>query len=243
MAAVLACGEDAVLSHRSAAELWALRPRARFLDVTTSAKRKPAGLTTHQGIVPKEHRSTVEGIPVTTPARTLIDLADVLTRRGLERAVDEAEYLRLDLEGLRPIAGRRGAGVLAGVLARHVAGSTRTRSELEEMFLALCAGHLLAQPETNAHVSGYEVDFAWRGPRLVVELDGHAAHGTRRAFEADRARDAELTASGHRVMRFTHRRLEREPAVVADELRRAGAPAAPGRRSRSRAGRPRRPRP
>jgi very-short-patch-repair endonuclease len=92
-------------------------------------------------------------------------------------------------------------------------------------------------------VSGHEVDFAWRGARLVVELDGHAAHGTRRAFEADRARDAELTASGHRVMRFTHRRLEREPAVVADELRRAGAPAAPGRRSRSRAGRPRRPRP
>jgi hypothetical protein len=74
----------------------------------------------------------VEGIPVTTPARTLIDLADVLTRRGLERAVDEAGYLRLDLKGLRPIAGRRGAGVLAGVLSRPVAGSTRTRSELEE---------------------------------------------------------------------------------------------------------------
>ena len=243
MAAVLACGEGAVLSHRSATELLRLGPTTAFFEVTAPGDRRPQDILVHRAEVPAEHRANIEGIPVTTPVRTLIDLADVLSRRGLERAVDEAEYLRLDLQGLRPIPGRRGAGVLAGVLARHAAGSTRTRSELEEMFLALCAGHYLTRPEVNAHVSGYEVDFFWRSRRLIVEVDGGAAHHTRRAFEADRARDAELTASGHRVMRFTHRRIEREPAVVADELRRAGAPAAPGPRSRSRAGRPRRPRP
>ena len=133
--------------------------------------------------------------------------------------------------------------MLAEVLKSHGPGSTRTRSELEEIFLALCGTHSLTRPETNVHVDGHEVDFLWRGQRLIVEVDGRAAHHTRRAFEADRARDAELTASGYRVMRFTQRRLEREPAVVADELRRAGAPAGPGRRSRSRAGRRRRPRP
>ena len=243
MAAVLACRDGAVLSHRSAAELLRLGPTTAFFEVSAPGDRRPRDILVHRAEVPPEHRCIVEGIPVTTPARTLIDLADVLTRRGLERAIDEAEYLRLDLKGLRCIPGRHGAGVLAGVLARHAAGSTRTRSELEERFLALCGSHFLTRPETNAHVSGYEVDFVWRRPRLIVELDGHAAHRTRRAFEADRARDSELTASGYRVMRFTHRRVEGEPAVVADELRRAGAPVAPGRRSRSRAGRRRRPRP
>jgi very-short-patch-repair endonuclease len=243
MAAVLACGDGAVLSHRSAAELLRLGPTTAFFEVTAPGDRRPPDILVHRAEVPPEHRGTVEGIPVTSPARTLIDLADVLTRRGLERAIDEAEYLRLDHTGLRPIAGRRGAGVLAVVLDRHTAGSTRTRSELEEIFLALCGTHFLTQPETNAQVGGFEVDFVWREPRLLVELDGRAAHHTLRAFEADRARDAELTASGYRVMRFTQRRLEREPAVVADELRRAGVPAGPGRPLRSRAGRRRRPRP
>ena len=113
------------------------------------------------------------------------------------------------------------------------------------MFLALCdAATTSPSPETNDHVDGYEVDFVWPAERLIAELDGAAAHRTRRAFEEDRIRDAELTAAGYRVMRFTHRRLEREPEPRwRDQLRRAGAPAAPGRRSRSRAARRRRPRP
>ena len=245
MAAVLACGEEAVLSHRSAAELWGIRPPARFLDVTAVGGRGPrrGGLVVHRGYVPPGQRTVVHAIPVTTPGRTLVDLADVLTRRGLERAIDEAEYLRLDCTGLSPIPGRRGAGVLAQVLAGHEAGSTRTRSQLEEMFLAMCEAHSLTQPEVNVHVEGYEVDFLWRDRRLVVELDGAAAHYTRRAFERDRARDAELTLAGYRVVRVTHTRLAREADAVADQLRRAVGPGARGRSSRSRAARRRRPRP
>jgi very-short-patch-repair endonuclease len=243
MAAVLACGEGAVLSHRSAAELLRLGPKTAFFEVTAPGDRRPRDILVHRAEVPPEHRGIVEGIPVTSPARTLIDLADVLTRRGLQRAMDEAEFLRLDHTGLHPIPGRRGAGVLAEVLSSHVPGSTRTRNDLEEMFLAICTRHLLTQPETNAQVDGLEVDFFWRAQRLIVEVDGGAAHHTRRAFENDRSRDAGLTASGYRVMRFTQLRLERDPAAVADELRRAGAPGEPGRRSRSRAERRRRPRP
>ncbi len=120
-----------------------------------------------------------------SPARTLIDLADVAPRRTLERAIDEAEYLRLDCTGLAPRHGRRGSGVLSSVLAVHAAGSTRTRSDLEEMFLALCDSHGLPRPEVNVHIEGYECDFVWREQRLIVETDGGAAHGTRRAKRRD----------------------------------------------------------
>jgi very-short-patch-repair endonuclease len=244
MAAVLACGEGAVLSHRSAAELWALRPRARFVEVTAPANRgRKRAILVHRGVLPPDHRTQRDGVPVTTPARTLIDLADVLTRRGLERAIDEAEYLRLDCTGLRPIPGRRGAGALARVLDEHRPGSTRTRSELEELFLLTCKKEGLRRPEVNVCVEAFEVDFFWREERLIVEADGGAAHHTRRAFEADRYRDVELMAAGYRVMRITHARLTREPGTVADQLRRAGVPGARGRRSRSRTARRRRPRP
>ncbi len=152
-------------------------------------------------------------IPVTTPARTLVDLADVLTRRQLERAFDEAEYLRLDCTGLRAIPGRPGYGRLLAVLAEHAAGSTRTRSELEDLFLEACASHGLPWPEVNTLVQGHEVDFLWR-----VEVDGRAAHATRRAFEEDRMRDAELTVSGQRVLRVTRKRLESSPREVAAQI-------------------------
>jgi very-short-patch-repair endonuclease len=197
----------------------------------------------HRSRLAPSQRTTHEGIPVTTPARTLIDLADVLTPRGLERAIDEAEYLRLDLTGLEPIPGRRGAGALKAVLTEHRPGSTRTRSDLEELFLSHCSKYGFARPEVNVNIEGRERDFLWRDQRLVVEVDGGQAHRTRKGFEDDRVRDAELTAAGYRVMRFTPRRLEREPGAVADLLRRAGAPGARGPRSRSRAARPRRPRP
>jgi very-short-patch-repair endonuclease len=163
----------------------------------------------------------LRGLAVTTPARTIIDLSDHRPRRELERAIDEAEYLRLDCTGLQPLPGRRGSGRLARILADHAAGSTRTRSELEERFLLLCVEQRLPRPEVNARLHGFEVDFLWRAARLVVELDGHAAHGTRRSFEQDRVRDAELTLAGYVVIRLTWRRLTREPAVVAAQLRRA----------------------
>jgi very-short-patch-repair endonuclease len=239
IAAVRACGEGAVLSHRSAAELWRIGPPSAYLEVTAPGRIRRPGLIVHRGHAERVLR---DAIPVTTPARTLIDLADVLNRRGLERALDEAEFHRLDFTGLAPLPGRRGAGVLAAVLAEHRPGSTRTRSGLEELFLSHCSNHDFARPEVNVHVEGRERDFVWSAARLVVEVDG-SSHRTRRGFEEDRVRDAELVAAGYRVLRFTQRRLETAAGEVAGQLRRAGAPGGPGPRSRSRAARPRRPRP
>jgi very-short-patch-repair endonuclease len=172
----------------------------------------------HRGPLPATDVTVKDGIRVTTPARTLIDLADVLPRRQLERALDEAAYLRLDLSDLRPRPGRRGSAVLAEVLNRHGAGSTRTRSELEERMLSLCDRFRLPTPEVNATVEGYTVDFAWHEARLIVETDGWAAHGTRSAFERDRRRDADLVAAGWRVLRVTYVQLEREPEWVAERI-------------------------
>jgi very-short-patch-repair endonuclease len=224
LAAVVACGERAVLSHLSAAILWSLLPeRGPRIDVTVPSRggrKRRAALIVHRSPLPAEEVTVKQGIPVTTPTRTVIDLADVRPRREVERAIDEAAYLRLDLTGLRPRPGRRGCGLLARVLADHDPGSTRTRSDLEERMLWLCRSFSLRAPEINAKVEGYEVDFAWRDERLTVETDGWAAHGTRQAFERDRVRDAELTAAGWRVVRITRSRLRAEPDAVAAQLER-----------------------
>jgi hypothetical protein len=224
MAAVLACGDGAVLSHFSAAVLWEILPeRGPRVDVTVptaGGRGKHRLVIVHRAALTAREVMEMRGIALTKPGRTLVDLADVLPRRTLERALDEAAYLRLDLEALEPRPGRRGAGRLAAVLARHTVGSTRTRGELEERMLALCRGAGLPAPEVNGDVMGYEIDFVWREARLVVETDGWEAHGTRAAFERDRRRDAALVAAGWRVVRITWQRLEREPAGVARELRR-----------------------
>jgi very-short-patch-repair endonuclease/predicted transcriptional regulator of viral defense system len=222
MAAVLACGEGAVLSHRSAAELWGLLGGAgRLIHVTVpgQAGRTRPGIAVHRNALAAGDVTTKDGIPVTRPGRTLVDLADVVPRRTLERAMDEAEYLRLDCTGLRPIRGRRGYGLLRAVLAEHSPGTTRTRSKLEDAMVTLCDAHGLPRPEINASLDGYEVDCLWRAPRLIVEADGWAAHGTRSAFERDRARDAALTVAGYRVVRITRTRLDCEPGAVAGQLR------------------------
>jgi very-short-patch-repair endonuclease len=225
LAAVLAVGEGAVLSHVSAAVLWGLLgERGPRVDVTVpvrGGRRRRRLVIVHGAALPAQDITLKNAIPVTTPARTIVDLADVLPRRTVERAIDEAAYLRLDLQGLRPLPGRRGCGLLSRVLAEHEPGSTRTRTDLEELMLALCRRYRLPQPRVNTIVEGYEVDFAWPAERLIVETDGWQAHGTRAAFEADRRRDAELIAAGWRVMRITWRRIEREPGAVAGQL--AGA--------------------
>jgi very-short-patch-repair endonuclease len=165
------------------------------------------------------------GIVVTAPARTLVDLADVASRRALERAIDEAEYLRLDWTAAAPRHGRRGNGRLASVLAVHAPGSTRTRSELEEIFLAFCDERGFPQPEVNVQIEGYECDFVWRGAGLVVETDGARAHGTTRARERDPVRDADIQIAGWRVVRLTSMRLLRQPDAVESQLRRLLTPA------------------
>jgi very-short-patch-repair endonuclease len=229
LAAVLACGESAVLSHSSAAAAWGLRPKApRTADVSvrTRAGRSRNGISLHRPrtLTPTDV-TTHRGIPITTPARTLLDIAPDLTPRQLERTIDQAEHLRLldpaSLPGVvRRANGHHGAGRLAAVVARHEAGSTFTRSELEERFLRVCRGAALTQPQVNVPLHGYEVDFLWRDRRLVVELDGHASHGTRAAFERDRARDADLAAHGYRVVRFTYLQVVRQPKRVAALVKR-----------------------
>jgi very-short-patch-repair endonuclease len=238
MAAVLACGGKAALSHFSAAVLWGLVSDEGKIHVTTPTGGERPGLVVHRAGLEEGEVTKRAGIAVTKPARTLIDLADVAPRRTLERALDEAEFLRLDCAGLAPRHGRRGAGTLSSVLAVHAAGSTRTRSELEERFLALCDKHNLPRPEVNVYVEGYECDFVWPDQRLIVETDGAAAHGTARAMRRDPIRDAELMIAGWRVWRVTYERLLREPEAVAEQLVGLGvtpapSPAAPAARRRS----------
>jgi very-short-patch-repair endonuclease len=224
-AAVLSCGPGAALSHFAAGALLSVLPeRGPRIDVTVprgGQRRRRGAVIIHRADLPETDITTKHGIPVTTPARTLIDLADVLPRRRLERALDEAAYLRLDLSDLRPRRGRRGAGMLAEVLRRHEPGATRTRSQLEERMLTLCGSRRLPTPEVNISIEGYEADFVWRDQRLIVETDGWGAHGTRSAFERDRLRDADLLAAGWRVLRISHARLERDPDWVAKRIAQA----------------------
>jgi len=233
MAAVLACGDYAALSHRAAAALRGMRPDGRAaIDVTTSngrGGRRHAGITAHvtRMLLPRDI-TIVDGIPCTSVARTLLDLAEVVDRRGLERAIDRAEVLRvLDMHGLSDVLdranGRRGAKLLRAVLAEHYAGSTLTQSELEERFLLICLDAGVIAPEVNAWMplpdEEIKVDFMWRTQRLIVEVDGRQAHGTRQAFERDRARDQRLMLAGYRVVRFTWRQITREPERVARTTR------------------------
>jgi very-short-patch-repair endonuclease len=221
IAAVLSCGPGAALSHVAAGVLLILlEERGPRIDVTvprSGQRRRRGAVIIHRAALPDSDVTTKHGIPVTTPARTLVDLADVLPRRRLERALDEAAYLRLDVTDLQPRPGRRGSGTLAEALRRHDAGNTRTRSDLEERMLSLLRNRLPA-PEVNSGIEGYTVDFVWREQGLIVETDGWAAHGTRSAFERDRRRDADLLAEGWRVLRISYERLEREPEWVAERI-------------------------
>jgi hypothetical protein len=167
-------------------------------------------------------RTGHQGIPLTSVPRTLIDLAETVSPASLARAVERADVLRLfDLHAMRDALARhptrRGSGRVAAVLDAY-REEVLTRSELEAMFLALCAAHDVPAPAINARVEGHEVDFLWRAQRLVAETDGHRHHGTRVAFERDRARDAQLMVAGYRVVRFTYLQVRHEPASVARTL-------------------------
>lgn len=230
LAAVLACGPRAALSHPSAAVLRGLRPGGGGIHVSVprASVRALEGVTVHATKTLKAHDvTTVEGIPCTTVARTLVDMGDVTTRREVELAVNEAELLRLfDLTAAEEVLGRagprKGAGVLRAVLA-DLAQPTLTNSRLEEAFLALCRRHRLPSPEVNAWITlddgAVKPDFLWRDQRLAIETDGHSVHSTRQSFESDRLRDQRLALAGYLVLRFTWRQVEREPARVASTVR------------------------
>jgi hypothetical protein len=231
MAAVLAGGQGAVLSHRAAAALWGIRPsERRRIEVTTPRRlRSRSLLQFHESRLAKDEITTHRGIPVTTVPRTILDLAAVVDRYQVERAINEAEVLRLfDALSVRDLTERypRRAGVAAlkVILARTAIGLTITRRELEARFLAFLEEYGLPRPVTNAWVDvpgdSFEVDCLWREQRLIVELDGHATHATAASFENDRQRDRLLQATGWRVVRITWRQLHDDPAAVAADLRR-----------------------
>jgi len=226
VAAALAYGEGAVLSHRSAAALWGLiRAPGRIVDVTSASGRgRRPGIRLHRGRLHPNERTTQDGIPVTCVARTLLDLAEALDERGLERAFEEADRLGLLKMGAVDLACERGVGRRPVALCRRVMDRARmphtARSPLEDRFARFCDERNLPPPSLNVEVLGREVDAFWPAKQLIVELDGFAYHHHRAAFERDRARDAALQTAGYRVVRLTHRRLDREAGAVEAELRR-----------------------
>jgi very-short-patch-repair endonuclease len=224
LAAVLACGPDAVLSHRSAGWLWAILPSARRIEVTSPRRRTARGdLAVHRSSeLDDEDRTVLDEIPVTTVARTLVDLAEVLPEDRLARAVHETEVRRsFDLRAiertLARLPGRRGRHQLRRVLAGYRPDRYDLESEAERRFLELCRRLTLPEPQNGVLLEGYRVDFYWPHARLAVEVDGVAFHHTRRAFHDDRRRDRALATAGVQVARVTWRDLD-QPAALAREL-------------------------
>lgn len=230
MGAVLACGDRAAVSHRSAAALWQLLPypAKSAVDITVARSRAPQrpGIRVRRtSSLSRRDVRRLDGIPVTSPARTLLDLAAEVGAVELERAV--AEALARSLVGRRELLnqlarnrGRRGTAPLRTLLEAN-GGPARTRSEAERRFLALVRRADLPGAETNVKLGPYEVDFLWREERLVVEVDGYAFHSDRPAFERDRLRDAELQARGFHVIRVTWRQLTGTPEAVLARIVRA----------------------
>jgi very-short-patch-repair endonuclease len=225
MAAVLAAGSEAVLSHTSAGALWEIVEQVPGpVHVTVrSGRRRRRGIILHRDSDLDRFRTVHKRIPVTTPSRTILDLAAILSPRRLQQAAETADRRGLlDTPELTHLCeatrGRKGTGRLRSLLARHQP-LPETRSELERRFLRLCRDAGLPWPAVNVPVAGLEVDFLWRAARLVVELDGYAFHRDRASFERDRRRDAALQLAGHRVVRITHRRLAEDAASVQAELK------------------------
>ena len=241
-AALLACGPRAVLSHWTA---------ARFVDLTVpgsvasdvvwvtipvSASGRRAGVRAFRtGDLHATEVTRLHDMPVTTPSRTLLDLAVPLGRHGGTRRLEQLVAAALDQQlitetELRRVlerhSSRRGAGLLRLVLD-DAGGPRLARSEAEEELLRLIRLAKLVLPRTNARVAGREVDFLWPQERLVVEVDGYAWHSSRNRFETDRERDAVLAAAGYTVLRVTWRRIVDEPlatvARIAFMLGRLGA--------------------
>ena len=222
MAAVLAYGPDAVLSHRTAAALWEIGKSWGKLDVTTPhSRRSRARIRAHTAPLPPEDLCRRSGIPVTSVARTILDVAGVLDEDRLTRVIEDAVRARLfHLPALDHAIARRprarGVKRLRAVLADY--RETDLRSELERDFRALIQQAGLPEPGYNVLVAGVLVDAFWPSWQLVVELDGRVYHTSPRAFERDRVRDATLQKANLHVLRITHRRLTREPATVLADI-------------------------
>jgi Protein of unknown function (DUF559) len=226
MAAVLTCGLGAVLSHGSAGALWGIvMPRRSPIDVlvpVANAARRPRIAIRRSRILMPADITRHDRIPVTTPVRTLIDLATQLSAPQIERAINEAD--KLDLihpEGLRAAlderAGQRGVAKLRAILDRATFVLTDTELEAKFVPVALRAG--LPPPLTQRWVDGFKVDFYWPELRLVVETDGLRYHRTPAQQARDRLRDQAHVAAGLTALRFTHAQVAYEPGHVEETLR------------------------
>jgi very-short-patch-repair endonuclease len=231
MAALLAAGPGAAIGYRSSGALWGFTPAEPedapvHVIVINSDRGRTPGLRPHRvPLLPDDEVTMLQGIRLTTPCRTLLDLAGHTTTRQLAQAIARAQRNeRLDPNDLSQLLERYPRRRAVGTLRRLLESETAvqlTRSAAEERFLQLVRRAQLPRPETNVTLRGLEVDFFWRGHRLVVEVDGFASHSSRHAFEKDRRRDEKLTASGFQVLRFTCRQLKREPEAVVARLAQA----------------------
>lgn len=206
MAAALACGEGAALSHRSAAELWRLlRPAGGPIEVSvpsTAGRKRREGICIHRRASLGSAAVTRRlNIPVTTSAQTIADLRGVVAPAEVRRAIRQAEVL----------------GLRTGIES----ASVPTRSELEDLFLRLCRRHGIPAPEVNVRVGPSEVDFLWRRERLIVETDGYRYHRGSQAFEDDHERDLDLRSAGYDVHRFSYRQVDGDAPRVAAAVRQA----------------------
>jgi very-short-patch-repair endonuclease len=231
MAAVLACGDAAVLSHRSAARLWQLLPPgAEWVDVTCpEAEVERNGIIGHRSHLRGDEWLVNDAIPATSPFRTIFDLAAVLEMRDLERAFHEAEVREVRDRVSLPMLlerypGQRGTRKVRALLESREPVAI-TRNDFEEAYLALVDRFDLRRPRMNASLAirgrFFEIDALWEGERVAVELDSRGVHGTPKKFESDRLRDRILIAEGWRTMRVTWRQLQDEPAEIARDLRQA----------------------
>jgi hypothetical protein len=230
LAAAFVCGDGAALSHRSAADLHGLRASSRArIDVIVPGRtaRRHDGIDLHRSTTLTAADITiVDGIPVNTVARTALDLAAVVRRRAVERALDQAEMLEVfDLNALRDQLDRNphhpGAPTVKAVLEEHTAGTTVTWSDLEELCLEVTRAAGVQPPEVNVYVDPGDgeppirPDFVWRAQRVTVEADGFGSHKTRHAFENDRRRDQRLIRAGWCPVRVTDRQLRQERDRIA----------------------------
>lgn len=215
IAAVLACGPGAVISHETAADMWNIRPSASpriHVTVPTTAGRRRPGIIVHRSrTLTPEHAATVDGIPVTSVSRTLADLARTLDAASLRKTIERANRLNLlDVRALPPTKRLRQA--LDDAHLGHL------NSTLESDFLALCRSHRITPPEVNVFIAGHQVDFLWRAERVIVETDGWKYHSGPRSFRDDRRRDAQLTLLGFTVVRYADDQVDDAAATQVAAL-------------------------
>ncbi|MGI8462561.1 MAG: DUF559 domain-containing protein [Solirubrobacterales bacterium] len=224
MAAVLACGEHAFVAGRSAGWLWRiLEARPAVIEVILAhGDRRRAGILIRRSTLTRRDKRHLGPVPLTSPARTLLDLAATLEPASLERALSEATSRHLTTRPLIVATLKDHPNALGTRPLRALfeleRGPALTRSEAEGKLLTLIRRADLPSPQTNARLGDYEVDFLWHEQRVIVEVDGFAFHGSRAAFERDRRRDAVLQSQGLKVIRITWRQLVGEPELVIARL-------------------------